>query len=462
VNLLLLAIAFRAWSGSALSAYLRILAAIAIFSLEMQLATWSHAGTIRSLRLVNLAIAVFSVLWHARRRPHPPDADSAGLEVNAASSVPATARLSRVPPLAAVLALTAVVAGLALMRPVMGADPYHLHRVDQITGRGTLAYDPAALDLKVNALAGVYELLLADLRIPGMATALVRLHGLFGFGLYLLSLAVVMPWVRVQRRWLLLVLLVIPVVFHQMVLVKNDLFGAMPAFVALSWVVARGRSMASWEVAAASALAGFAAGIKISSAPIALIVGLFVLVDHRSWRAATGAIGSGLIGAFAGGLLFTLISNVVVYGGAMQPFLSLGNRHTTPGDAMTGVVRFAVSLVDVGLVTPRVWPGRGGWGSTFGLPMVWALVVLALRMREPLVQRSLVAGAASFAVFAASYPDADIAHRMVIAPGLLLVAVAVGSVDGDDRQAVWLRRALIAVIVLSAMQIGRSAVLYLR
>lgn len=461
MNLLLLAIAFRAWSGSALSAYLRIMAAIATFSLEMQVATWSQGGTIRTMRLVNVAVAVFSVLWHARRRSHSPDTDTPDLEITAASSVQASARLPRMPPMAAVITLTALVAILALMRPVMGADPYHLHRVDQITGSGTLAYNPAAPDLKVNALAGVYELLLADLRIPGMATALVRLHGLFGLGLYLLSLAVVTPWVHVRRRWLLLVFLVIPVVFHQLVLVKNDLFGALPAFVALSWVVARGRAMTMREVAAASALAGFAVGIKISSAPFALIVALFVLVDHRSWRAGTAAIGAGLAGAFAGGLLFTLVSNAVVYGGAMQPFLSLGNRHETPAGAITGVARFAVSLVDGGLVTPRVWPGRGGWGSTFALPIVWGLVVLVLRVREPLARRALIASAVSFVAFAASYPDADIAHRMVIAPGLLLIAAAVGSVDGDDRQAVWLRRALLPVIVLSAMQIGRSAMLYL-
>jgi hypothetical protein len=462
VNLLLLAIAFRAWSGSALSAYLRIMAAIATFSFEMQLATWSQGGTIRSMRLVNVGIAVFSVLWHARRRSHAPDADLPEVAVTSALSVQPSARLPRLPPLAAVMTLTALVAALALMRPVTAADPYHLHRVDQITGSGTLAYNPAALDLKVNALAGVYELLLADLRIPGMATALVRLHGLFGLGLYLLSLAIVTPWIQLRKRWLLLVFLVIPVVFHQMVLVKNDLFGALPAFVALSWVVARGRTMSLWDVAAASALAGFAVGIKISSAPVALIVACFVLVDHRSWRAASATLGAGLVGAFAGGLLFTLISNYVVYGGVMQPFLSLGNRQETASDAITGVARFVVSLVDVGLITPRVWPGRGGWGSTFGLPIVWGLVVLTLRVRTPLARRALIAAVASFVAFAASYPDADIAHRMVIAPGLLLVAAAVGSVEGDDRQAVWLRRALVPVLVLSAMQIGRSAFLYLR
>lgn len=461
MNLLLLAIAFRAWSGSALSAFLRIMAAIATFSLELQLATSSQGGTIRSLRLVNVGFAVFSVLWHARRRSRADD-DVPDVADTVRPAVPASPRLPRMPPLAGIIALTAIVATLALMRPVLGADPYHLHRVDQITGSGTLAYDPEAPDLKVNALAGLYELLLADLRIPGMATALVRFHGLFGLGLYLLSLAVVMPWVQVRRRWLLLVFLVIPVIFHQLVLVKNDLFGALPAFVALSWVVVRGRTMTGWEVAAASALAGLAVGIKISSAPVAVIVVAFVVVDHRSWRTATAALAGGLIGACSGGLLFTLISNHLVYGGAMRPFLSLGNRHETPRDAMTGVVRFAVSLVDGGLLTPRAWPGRGGWGSTFGLPMVWGLVVLALRVREPLALRALIASAVSFVGFAASYPDADIAHRMVIAPGLLIIAAAVGSVDGDDQQTVWLRRALIPVLVLSALQIGRSAMLYLR
>jgi hypothetical protein len=462
VNLLLLAIAFRAWSGSAVAVYLRIMAAIAVFSLEMQLATWSQAGTIRSMRLVNVAIAALAVLWHARRRSRARVADVTDVSPNAASADSASDRSPRLPPLPAVVAVAIAVIALALMRPVMGADPYHLHRVDQITGHGTLAYDPAALDIKVNALAGVYELLLADLRIPGMATAFVRLHGLFGLGLYLLTIAIVAPWMPVRRRWLLLVFLVVPVVFHQFVLVKNDLFGALPAFVALSWVVARGRRMALWEVAAAAALAGFAVGVKISSAPIALIVTGFVLFDHRSWRAVSAAIGAVLVGAIAGGLLFTLVSNDIVYGGPMQPFLSLGNRHETLGEAVTGVVRFAVSLVDLGLTTPRLWPGRGGWGSTFGLPMVWAVVVLAGRVREPLALRTLIAVAACFLVFAASYPDADVAHRMVIAPGLLLITTALGAVDADDRHALWLRRLLVPVLLLSAMQIGRSALLYLR
>jgi hypothetical protein len=462
VNLLLLAIAFRLWSGSALSVYLRLMAAIAVFSVEMQLATWSQTGTIQTMRLVNLGVAALSILWHAQRRPAPVAADEY-LDVSAAAGQqPISRRLPRLPPLLGVAALVLTVTSLALLRPVTAADPYHLHRVDQITGRGTLAYDPGALDIKINALTGVYELLLADLRIPGMATAFVRLHGLFGLGLYLLGMAAVVPWIQVRRRWLLLLTLVVPVVFHQLVLVKNDLFGAMPAFVALSWIVLRGRDMTLWEVAAAAGLAGFTVGVKISSAPIAMIVALFVLFDHRSWRAGTVVALAGLAGAVAGGLLFTLVANQAVYGGAMRPYFSLGNRHETLADSWIGVVRFAISLLDVGLVTPRVWPGRGGWGSTLGLPLVWALLVLALRIREPVARRALVAGAVTLVAFAAVYPDADLAHRMVIAPGLLMILVALGCVDREDREATWLRRALVPVLALSAVQIARSSLLYLQ
>jgi hypothetical protein len=457
VNLLLLAIAFRAWSGTALSAYLRIMAAIATFSLEMQVATWTHAADIRSIRLVNVALAVLGVLWHARRPA------SAAEDDDAPGSAATSTLAVRFPPVAAAIALALVVATLALVRPVTGADPYHLHRVDQITSRGTLAYDPAALDIKVNALAGVYELLLADLRIPGMATAFVRLHGLLGMGLYLLALAAAVPWVPVHRRWLLLTFLTIPVVFHQLVLVKNDLFGAVPVFVSLVWVVARGRAMTLGEVAGAAALAGFAVGIKISSAPIALIVFGFVMSDHwRAWRMAGVALWSGLAGAAAGGLLFTLLENQLVYGTPLQPYFALGNRHEHIGDALVGVSRFVISLLDLGTVSTRIWPGRGGWGGTLGLPMIWAIAVLALNWRQRLVRRTLVAAGVAFLVFAASYPDADIAHRMIIGPGVLVILVALGCVDRPDRRAVVMRRLLVAVLAASALQILRSAVLYLR
>jgi hypothetical protein len=461
VNLLLLAIAFRAWQGAAISGVLRVFAAIAVFSIELQLATWLHAGTIRSLRLLNLTAAVLALSWHAYRRARERGLDGAVPAAPPAGGAVAPGASARLPPLAAMAVLALAIGILAMVRPVTGADPYHLHRVDRITSSGTLAYDPAALDVKINTLAGVYELLLADLRIPGMSTALVRLHGLFGLGLFLLAIASVTPWVGVRRRWMLITLLVVPVAFHQLILVKNDLFGAIPAFVALTWVVTRGRAMSQSAAAAAAALAGFAVGIKISSAPMALVVGGFLAVDHRAnWRTALIACGAGLAGGIAGGLLFTLVENLVVYGGAMQPYLSLGNRPATAGEALVGLGRFTLSLVDLGTVTPRVWPGRGGWGSTFGLPMVWAVVVLARHRREARVQRAVLAAGICFAVFGLTYPDADLAHRMVIAPGLLLMIIALGCADRTEPGARPLRLALIAVIILSTLQLARSAALY--
>jgi len=52
-------------------------------------------------------------------------------------------------------------------------------------------------------------------------------------------------------------------------------------------------------------------------------------------------------------------------------------------------------------------------------------------------------------------------HRYVLAPGLLLVAVAVSLAPASDRTPAWVKRSAVAVIVLSALQILRSASLYL-
>ena len=442
MNLLLLAVAVRAWSGSALSVFLRLMAAIALFSVEMQLATWSSFLTIDTLLGVNV-VAAAAGLWLTRRSPH--------------------GRPALLPPPVALAALALLVAALAIALPVTAADPYHLQRVDRILDTGTLAYDAGAPDLKVNVMAGVYELMLADLRVPGMQAPMLRLHGLLGLGFYLLAIAAVQTWLPLKRRWTLVGFLVVPVVFHQLVLVKNDLFGALPAYVALAWVVVRGRDSTLAEVGAAAALAGFAAGLKVPSIPVACVVALFVCVDHRAdWRALATLVIAGIIGAAAGGLLFALVENTRYYGGPLEPYVSLGNRNVTAGEVATGLVRFAISLFDLGRITPRLWPGRGGWGSTLGLPLIWALAVLALRCNRPVVARALLAAAISFGLFAATYPDADIAHRMVIAPGLLLIAVAVANVDEDDKTARRLRAALVPVIALSALQIARSAVLYLQ
>ena len=93
-------------------------------------------------------------------------------------------------------------------------------------------------------------------------------------------------------------------------------------------------------------------------------------------------------------------------------------------EAVTSVVRYLVSLFDLGTLTRRWWPGRGGWGATYGLPFVWAMGVLFYARRQPDVRRTLWLAAAYGIAFAAVYPDADVAHRLVLAPGLLVIAVA--------------------------------------
>ena len=87
--------------------------------------------------------------------------------------------------------------------------------------------------------------------------------------------------------------------------------------------------------------------------------------------------------------------------------------------------------------------------------------MLWVKRADPVARRAALAAAACAAVFALSYPDADLAHRMVIAPGLLLVAVALRCVDGEDEAARRLRLALIPVMALSALQVARSAAAYL-
>jgi hypothetical protein len=162
----------------------------------------------------------------------------------------------------------------------------------------------------------------------------------------------------------------------------------------------------------------------------------------------------------AAGLLFVLVENVSVYGSALIPFAGLDNRTTGPSDAAVSVGRFAISLVDMGLVTRTWWPGRGGWAGTYGLPLVWALCVLAAARRTPLARRTLIVCATYWLAFAAVYPDADIAHRLALAPGLLAVAAAAAVAGRDPAVPRWLQQLALPVGVLSAAQIVRSAILY--
>jgi hypothetical protein len=439
--------------GRAVAAVTRVFAAISIFALEMQAATWLSIATISSLAAVNVAIALVSAAAFWRRRNARP--------APAGSRVPVSAVY-----ILGLCLLAIVVLVLNAMRPVLAADPYHLDRMTQIERLGTIAYDLAA-EPKVNSFGWTYELVLADLhQIPYAGPMLLRFHGLLGLALYLLALSAAATWLPPSRGWYPTALLVVPVVFHQLVLIKNDLFGAVPALVVLAWLVVRSAVATPREIAWAAWLCGFAIAVKVTSAPMALVLAGTLLIQRADRGAVVraGVIG-GLVGLMCGGFFFTLVENFRVYGSPVTAFKesgAMGNRNETASQAAISVVRFVISLFDLGQITRGVWPGRGGWGATFGLPFIWALAVLFTYRRRFEVTRALWIAAIYMLVFAAMYTDADIAHRLILGPGLLLILVAVSILEDDHRRSRLLHTSLYAVIALSALQIARSASLYLR
>ena len=439
--------------GRAVAAVTRLFAAISIFALEMQVATWLSIATLRSLTVINVAVALVSafVYWRGSGRQH--------------AAVSSRTPVSTVY-IIGICLLAAAVLVLNALRPVLAADPYHLDRMAQIERLGTIAYDLAA-EPKVNSFGWTYELLLADLaQIPYAGRVLLRFHGLLGLAMYLLALAAAQTWLPRSRGWYLTALLVVPVVFHQLVLIKNDLFAAVPTLVALTWLVVRAAVATPKEIAWAAWLCGFAIAVKVTSAPMALVLAGTLLIQRADRAAAVraGALG-GLIGLMCGGFFFTLIENFRVYGSPVTAFKesgAMGNRNETVSQAAVSVIRFLISLFDLGQITRVLWPGRGGWGATFGLPFVWALAVLFRYRSRIEVRRALWIAAIYMLVFSAMYTDADIAHRLILGPGLLLILVAVSILDDDDRMSRMLQTSLYAVIALSALQIARSASLYLR
>lgn len=442
MNLALLVFGLRAHRGTPLTAVTTIMLACAWLTCEMQAATLLGVGTLRSLLGLNAALALAALRWY---RPAPaPSAVRAPL------------------PWLAIGLLGAVVLTLNCSMPLEGADPYHLQRVTQIERLGTLDYDPAA-EIKVNALATVYELVLADLRlVPVAGASAVRLHGLLGLLLYALTVAALRSWFPGGPTWCWAVMFSAPVLFHQLVLVKNDLFGAVPVLLVCGWLVVRGACAPRRELFWASSLTGFAVGIKLISFPLPLVLAAAVLLERTDrWPRLLILAAGGLLGATAGALPFNLMQTARWYGHPLTPLADLGNRHASAGDAVVGAARFALSLFDFGLLTRHWWPGRGGWGATFGAPLLWAVVVLTVRLRSHReAPRALAVAGAYFAAFAFTYPDADLGHRLVMAPGLLLMATAAHAI-GDDAASVWMRRGLVAVLTVSGAQVVRSAWLYL-
>jgi len=448
VNLLPLLAALVPWADTPLAAFTRIYVACSVLSLEMQAVTWLDVGSLRSLAPLNLAIAVASTVWHLRKR---------------APAWTWVGPVMRVAPWPALAALALLVAGLNLWLPVEAADPYQLDRVAQIERLGTLGYDVAA-NPKVNIAGAFYELMVADLRqLSGVGPGMVHLHGLIGLSLYLITLAAIAPWFpRPASAWARCLLLVVPVVFHQLVLLKNDLFLAAPALVALAWLVSASDDAPWTDVLWAAWLVGMVVGSKQVQAPLAIVVvgGLWVFRRRSAIRTTAGLALGGLIGGACAGLPLTFLQNAAFYGDALAtgPVADMGNLNTTLAGAAIGAGRFALSLFDVGLVTPAVWPGRGGWGGTLGLPFIWAVAVLVPRVgRDADVRRVLLCAALYMTGFAVGFPDADLSHRLILGPGLLVIVAAAATARDAPR---WTHPALVMVVLASAAQLLRSAVLY--
>ncbi len=212
MNLLPLLAAFVPWARTPLSAFTSIYLACALLSLEMQLVTVTHTGSLRALVPLNLLVAVASAAWHFRQ---------------GGRSWAWVAPAREWAPLPVLPLMAALVLFLNLWLPFEAADAYQLERVVQIERTGTLSYDGAA-DPKVNIVTGFYELMVADLRQLPLGTTIVRLHGVAGVALYTLALAAVAPWFAARSIWARSLLFLVPVVFHQFVLLKNDLFLAAP------------------------------------------------------------------------------------------------------------------------------------------------------------------------------------------------------------------------------------------
>ena len=452
MSLLPLLGALLPWAASPADALFRIVCAVSLLSIGMQLVTVSGTGSLQTVALVNAVLSIAAAAWQlARRRP----------------DLSWTSSLLRVAPWPALVSLGTLVLVLNTVLPLQAADPYNMLRIEQIERLGTLEYSPEA-DPKVNIVGFLYELVVADIRaLPAIGFALVRLHGVLGLLCYLLGLAAIRDWLKADAaRWPWIALLVIPVVFHAFVLVKNDLFFAVPASVALVWLITRAREGSWLETAGAAWVIGMAATFKPTNLPLALILVAGVLAVQRThpWRSLGALAIGGIGGALAGGLFFTLFQNARWYGDpfARTQIAAMGNFTSGIGGAAESVARFGVSLFDLGLLTRRWWPGRGGWGGTFGLPFIWAAGVLLVSCRrEPHARYALGIAAAHFFAFAATFPDADTAHRLALAPAIVVIAIAVRIVERDTRRWAYTLPVLAGVVILSAVQILRSAALYL-
>ena len=451
MNVLLIMVGLRVWRGSPLQIVTRVFLAISLVSLEIQIVTWLGVGTLASLIVPNIAAAAL-LFWWTSRSPSP-SRDDRAFGGHSRYIVPAA------------VALGSVVLYLNNVLPLTPVDPYHFERMAWIERTGTIAYDPTVdrNDPRLNALNWVYELLLVDVKqIPLLGERALQNHGVMGLLLYTVTAGAMLTLLETPPGWPAMMLFAVPLVFHQLVLVKNDLIGAAPAALVLTWVVSRLRNAPTREFLWAGWLAGIAVSIKLTSYPVALVLVAASLIWRRDARVIGSLVAGGMAGALTGGFVFTLVENARMYGSAIGPLLAITGRPVDAADSAVSVLRFAISLFDMGLLTRALWPQAGGWGGTYGLPLIWALAVLVVNVRRAPEAREALGWAVLFWLSCASTNiDMGTNHRYVMAPGLMLVAVAVRLASRPDRTPAWVTRAGAAVIVLSALQILRSASLYL-
>lgn len=451
MNVLLLMAGLRVWSGMPLDILTRVFLAISLVSLEIQIVTWADVGTVRTLILPNVALAAVLVWWTSQPRHVGPDLED-------------EARHWRYL-LPAALAIGVVVLFLNNTLPLTPVDPYHLERVERIEHVGTIAYDPTVdrNDPRLNSLNWLYEFLIVDVKlIPMIGERVLRNHGFVGLTLYALTASAMLTLLQVPPGWLGVMLLSVPLVFHQLVLIKNDLIGGLPAAVVLAWMVSRVRNAPVHEFLWAGWLTGIAVSIKLTTFPLAVVLVAGSLIWRRDVRAIAALAAGGAAGAVAGGFVFTLIENFRTYGSAVGPLLAITGRPTGLADAAVSILRFTISLFDLGILTRILWPQAGGWGGTYGLPLIWALAVLAVcARRAPQARETLALIVVYWLLCASTNIDMGTAHRYALGPGLLAVAVAIGLASREHFTPLWVRRSAVAVVVLSALQMLRSATLYL-
>jgi hypothetical protein len=363
------------------------------------------------------------------------------------------------------LAIGIVVLFLNNVMPLTPVDPYHLERVERIERVGSIAYDPTIdrNDPRLNSLNWLYEFLIADVKeIPVIGDRMVRNHGLAGLILYALTASAMLTLLQVTPGWLDVMLLSMPLVFHQLVLVKNDLIGGLPAALVLAWMVSRVRTAPVHEFLWAGWLTGIAVSIKLTTFPLAVVLVGGLLIWRRDMKAMAALVAGGAAGALAGGFVFTLIENFRTYGSALAPLMAVTGRPTGPLDAAVSILRFTISLFDLGVLTRILWPQFTQWGGTYGLPLIWALAVLAAFARRVSEARQVLALAIVYWLLCAGTNiDMGTSHRYALGPGLLLVAMAIALTSRERIAPMWIRLSALAVVALSALQMLRSASLYL-